>query len=159
MTTQPTLGSHDKIKALHILYCTESGNSLPLNIFRTDVWSRWEAQGFTAEDLRLVIRYIKKNFHSPDKPHIMRSMLHFRKLIEGEYRDTGIDYSYYEQHLCDAKALARNERSQPTQKTQVLAAVNRSEPSPQDQPAERRVDQITEEVLKQGYAGIFKELE
>jgi hypothetical protein len=45
--------------ALHALYVQLTGYDLRLTPHRISVWTDWFAQGFRADDLRLVIRYLK----------------------------------------------------------------------------------------------------
>lgn len=66
MKVQPSLSITDKLKGLHIVYCTETGNALAMTNHRQDQWSRFDAQGFTADDLRCVIQYIRRVFYRKD---------------------------------------------------------------------------------------------
>lgn len=143
--TQPSLSCVDKLRGFHVIYCEEAENPLSLTNFRMDQWARWETNGWTADDLRCVIRYIKRRFYDKNRPHICRGMLHFKRLIEPEWRETGPDYSYFEQYLCDARADQRNYRPPPSAKQTVLAQANRPEQNGQGSEV-KRVDQIAQDL-------------
>lgn len=136
------------IDALHIVYCSESGNAVSLTMPVIDDWKRWMANGWTVDDLRTTIRYLKKTFSRNDRPEVLRGMLHFRKLIRPEYVEGGhLDFSYFEQYLCDARASQRNAPRPPDARQKVLAAVNRPTEPPKATDA-RQAGAIAEEVLK-----------
>ena len=48
------------ISSLHAAYCQATGFDLPLRFDRQRAWFEFDKAGFTAEDLRLVVRWIRR---------------------------------------------------------------------------------------------------
>lgn len=54
------LPARRQIEHLHGLYCKLSGLPMRLDMHREAVWFEWLRRGFTAEDLALVLRHLRK---------------------------------------------------------------------------------------------------
>ena len=123
-TPQPPLTCFDLIKGVHIVYCEESGNALRLTNHIQDQWSRWLRNEWTADDMRCVIRYIRRRYYDRNRPQIMQGMLRFRNLVEPEYNEAGMPhYTKFESLLCDARADQRNQVKPKTNRDQALASL------------------------------------
>lgn len=154
--TEPPLTDQDKIKGMHIVFCAETGNQLRLTMPYMDDWARWMANGWTADDLRVTIRYIRKTFYRKDKPEVARCMTHFDKLIRPKYTEGGHrDWLYFEQLLSDARADQRNSRPAPTQRTAVLKAVGRTEEAPRSEV--RQAGTVAQQIISEGWEKLKKE--
>lgn len=116
---QPHFTEEDRVKGVHIVFCHETGNPISLTLHRMMIWQAWLRHGWTADDIKTTVRYIRKRYFNPDRPQIVKGMLHFSRLIEQP--------ETFEEYLMDAKADQRNARPAPTQRTQALKAVGREE--------------------------------
>jgi hypothetical protein len=85
-------------------------------------WSMWQAHGWTAEDLKLVVRHLKTKIAQERK---WPSALQFRNLIERP--------DLFEEELAEARALARIPVIDPGRK-QALLATGRSTQVVQTEP-------------------------
>jgi hypothetical protein len=135
-----------RIANLHQVYEQITGLQLPLNkaFSREYAWSLWLANGWTEADLRLVVAHLKRSYKD-----FWLKMVKFSRLIE--------DRASFEEWLAEARASQRNQRSAPTQKAAVMAATGRKEPCAQELPAERRADEISEELWKDGFSKLREE--
>ena len=134
---------------LHRAFCESTGIKLPLNRLFGHEYSigAWLAHGWTEDDLRLVVTYIRKNF----KDYWLR-MVTFPKLIE--------DHTNFANRLGEARAWARNATKPRDARTEALAAVNRSEQGPQAKvDTERPAGAVAKEILDAGYEKMRKALE
>lgn len=106
------------IQELHDLYCHLTGLQLRYMPLEHDSdWFLW-SKLFSAEDLQLVVPWLKKAYK--DKPQILRSTLMFRHLIR--CRD------YFGEYLAQAKWEARAPK--PLNRDKVLAATGRKQEQP-----------------------------
>lgn len=69
-----------KIAELHDAYCQATGFNLPLRFDRQRVWFEFEKAGFTAEDLRLVVRWIRRQIERGASGYVNGS-LRFTTLV------------------------------------------------------------------------------
>lgn len=61
MNASENIRDHDKtMRVLHAWYCEVTGAKLALTINLMDRWRYWLMHGFTGEDLRKVMVYLKK---------------------------------------------------------------------------------------------------
>lgn len=61
--------------ALHTEFCQLTGFQVRLNYIRESTWSEFIAEGFTADDLRLVVRWIKAQMGRPNSGYSPRSLM------------------------------------------------------------------------------------
>jgi hypothetical protein len=66
------------IEQLHALYVALSGQDIPLNMDRERVWFDWVKAGFSADDLRIVVRGIRNGIKEGKRNH---GALKFSNLI------------------------------------------------------------------------------
>lgn len=142
---QPHLTEQDRVKGIHITYCQESGNAISLTLHRMMIWQAWLRHGWTSEDLKATIRYIRKRYYNRDRPQIVAGMIRFSRLVEQP--------ETFEEYLCDACADARNAPKPPTQRDSVLKAAGRVEPEGNGE------IKTPAHVLENGYAALKKQLE
>jgi hypothetical protein len=85
------------IPTLHKLYCQLSGFDLRFNEDRERAWYEFIKEGYTADDLRLVLNRLRHEIkHKGRYPALMG----FTRLIWG--------LDVFEQELAESKAIARN---------------------------------------------------
>lgn len=127
-----------RIAELHQVYEASTGLHLPLNkaFAREYQWSLWLAEGYTVDDLKLVVAHLKRSYRE-----YAVKMCRFSSLIG--------DLERFSEWLAEARATARNTRPAPTPRQQILAATGRTEEAPQA--TEKRVDKIAGEVLAKGW--------
>jgi hypothetical protein len=106
---------HPPVVAIHAYYCRLTGHDLELNFEREHFWMLWLHHRWTAADLALVVRAIKKAIIARERKP---AALLFRNLIG----DTG----RFEEDLSHYRALARMPRRDPG-RSRALAATGRSE--------------------------------
>lgn len=102
------------ILLLHKEFCQETGMELRLGLgeySRERAWHEFHKAGFTAEDLRLVIRHLKKKIKDKERNP---GALKFSNLIERP--------EAFEEELGLAKAEQRNAKPAPTPKERVVQA-------------------------------------
>lgn len=61
--------------ALHAEFCQLTGFQVRLNYIRESTWSEFISSGFTADDLRLVVRWIKAQMGKPNSGYSPRSLM------------------------------------------------------------------------------------
>lgn len=108
------------ISNLHHEYRTLTGYDLGLDYWRERCWADWCSKGFTVEDLRLVVRWLKDGIRKETR---RPGCLKFSNLIQQLDR--------FEEDLVEAKAELRNKIHAPTEKQMVLRATGRvDKPAP-----------------------------
>lgn len=110
------------LQALHTAYCQATGLALLFTFARLRAWELWSVNGWTAEDLRLVVRHLKTKIAADRK---WPSALQFRNLIERT--------DLFEEELAEARAHAR--RPVTSERERVLQASGRP-PRPPAPPAQ-----------------------
>lgn len=90
------------IRKLHYAYATITDLDVALTMSRICQWRAWMAMGWTADDIRLVVRMLQKKI--PEKPRLIRS-LRFEYLIGDTERFDG--------DLAEARALGRTKPPTP----------------------------------------------
>jgi len=99
------------IESIHKVYCDATGQQIRLAYDRERFWAVFIADGFTAEDVALVCRYLVKAIKAGDRnPGSIR----FRNLIERP--------DLFEEELALAKAAQRNFKPEPTNRDRVIQA-------------------------------------
>lgn len=126
------------ITQLHDCYMACTGQVVSLTFHRQDCWRIFICQKWTADDLKLVVAYIKREFKE-----FAPKMLRFSRLIECP--------SDFEEYLAIARATQRNQKPPPCARSQALAAIGRTEP---EKPV---VVKTPETILKAGYQNLMKE--
>ena len=108
-------------RLIHSAYCKFTGNyDLVLTMSRHYQWNAWKAQGWTEDDLLLVIKNIKNKIRMGRK---WDSALRFSKLIG--------DTESFGEELCEARALARVPKVDKA-KESVLKATGRTNETSSD---------------------------
>lgn len=100
-----------QIRELHGLYCQLVGCTLTLTMDRLYWWTAWQAHGWKADDLRLVVRHILKG--------IKEGHRHFGAL---KFTNLVADATRFEEELCECQAEARNLKPSPSHKEQFIHA-------------------------------------
>lgn len=136
------------IAHLHKVFQEVTGLQLGIAMLFHDeyIWSGWMSHGWGEKELRLVASYVKRQ-HPEER--FWKPMLRFNRLIG--------DPVWFRDLLSMAVPAERNSRPAPTNKQQVLRDAGRSPEPPVAQ--ERRVDEVAQEILKNGYEQLKKALE
>lgn len=85
------------IQSLHALYCKLTGFPLSMRYDRERFWALFIKEGYTGEDLKLVIRHLQGEIHRGER---RKGCLKFSNLIEPLHD--------FEEELALAKAYVRN---------------------------------------------------
>lgn len=119
------------IQQLHQLYVEVTGHAVSLGFDRERAWFDFLARGFTEDDLRLVIEKIKSGIRRGER---RPAALKFHNLI--------VQLDYFEEDLCEARAIARVKRVNPG-RAAVLRATGRD-----DRPPTEEAKPVSEVALK-----------
>lgn len=99
--------TESEIAALHDAYCRLTGQEgLPLRYDRLSWWHNWCAAGFTLDDLKLVVRYLKKGIADGKRN---QGALKFSNLI--------IQVDRFEEDLFEARRVLKVRPPQPSHVT------------------------------------------
>ncbi|HOC56631.1 MAG TPA: hypothetical protein PKI20_13495 [Verrucomicrobiota bacterium] len=110
--------SVQKIRALHSAYVLHSGLAIGLDMYRERVWFEWLRRGFTLEDLKLVIRYLRAGIRDGQRN---RGALRFSNLIAQPDR--------FEEDLAEARAQARPRHADPARAAVLRASGRPGDPA------------------------------
>lgn len=124
---------HDHLQFLHRLYCDITQYEIRYNMAFERMWFEFQREGFTAEDLRLVIAYLQKLYAGNER--VLVACLRLRHLVE--------DTAHFAEYLAEARKVRRAKREH-AQKASVLRATGRPPPT-EDAPAES-VGQVLERL-------------
>lgn len=88
------------IQSLHADYCRLTGMEIRCDMGRERDWFEWQARGFTAHDLKMVVHYIRAGIREGKRN---LGALKFSNLIR--------DYDKFEEDLAEARSInAANSR-------------------------------------------------
>ena len=107
----------EAIQEIHSLYCSLSNQSgLPLRFDRQRWWNEWLQCGFSKEDLKLVVRYLRQGIHSGKRN---QGCLKFSNLI--------CQVDRFEEELFEARRVLNPRPNQPRYitGTQVVGDIQR----------------------------------
>jgi len=109
--------SRELAEKLHRIYCAETGLEIPLRMGRDRAWFEWMRAGNTAQDLVMVIRFLKKGIARQARN---LGCLRFKNLIE--------QVDYFDEELAMAKKAASQRPMAPrtVQETQVVGDIRRT---------------------------------
>lgn len=100
-----------RLKSLHALYCSLTGRDVRFDWRALELWQLWAAQGWTEEDLILVVNFIKRKIQA-------------RKRNPESFRLYNLaDLGRFEDDLVDARNEARKPKYSP--RAAVLKASGR----------------------------------
>lgn len=105
--------------SLHAVYVNQTGLSLPLSMQRIFAWSAWSKDGYTKDDLTLVISWLKNQIRQQRK---WPSSMIFSRLID--------DRETFAEHLSMARADARRTKADPGLKRVLVQTGRRCKEEP-----------------------------
>lgn len=124
----PTCSTAVTPEKLHELYCSVTGLQLKFTMAFNYYWEVWIGEGFTADDLICVIRYLQRRVKSGQRKI---ESLRFRSLIQNT--------EWFADELSMARADARNPRPSRGLR-EVLRATGR--PAEPPKPEAKKIDEI-----------------
>lgn len=111
--------NQDQIQQLHQLYQQLTGLSVPLTMGRIFTWEAWGSSGYTSEDLRVVVSFLRGKIKGGRKTI---ACLRFSTFIGNP--------DFFGEDLAEARAVGRH-TPMPEAKEEVLRATGRpTEPEP-----------------------------
>jgi hypothetical protein len=130
-----------KIAELHDLYCKLTGFPLPLRMGRDRAWFDYDKAGFTADDLILVIGWIRRQMNIARTGYTMAS-LRFSTLLQ-------LDYFEEKLHLARMDKRASQRPPKLAQQEQQVGDVRRQVEVPNDGGDPKPAGEIANEQLRQ----------
>ena len=127
----------EQIKELHEAYVAATGLEIRYNMDVERVWFAWWKEGWSVDDLRLTIHYVRKLYEKEQR--IVTASLRLRKLIG--------DTLWFAEHLAEARAVARVKSvAMNPGKAEVMRATNR--PAEPEHPPGRTIGEVLEAMRK-----------
>jgi hypothetical protein len=109
------MSAHDQIQLLHAAYCAETGYEIRFTMDFEHAWFDIHRQGFTAEDVRLVINYLRKLYFK--RPDILVPSIRLHRLIGDTMR--------FSEFAAEARKIVRTKKENAS-KSSVLRTTGRS---------------------------------